>query len=111
MANDLDAFIARRPVSCTPISLDQYGRTVATCSVGGTDLGQWLVSNGLALDWPNYSLGMYDTVQREAEHAGRGMWSGSYVAPWLYRTCIRLSGRPAQCSDDANARSRFGSKM
>src|SRR5271168_429931 len=28
-ANDLDAFIASRPVSCTPISLDQYGRTVA----------------------------------------------------------------------------------
>ena len=51
-ANDLDVFIARRPVSCTPISLDQYGRTVATCSVDGTDLGQWLVSNGLALDWP-----------------------------------------------------------
>ena len=47
-ANDLDAFIARRPVSCTPISLDQYGRTVATCSVDGADLGQWLVSNGLA---------------------------------------------------------------
>jgi endonuclease YncB( thermonuclease family) len=49
-ANDLDAFIARRPVSCIPISLDQYGRTVATCSAGGADLGQWLVRNGLALD-------------------------------------------------------------
>jgi len=102
-ANDLDAFIARRPVSCTPISLDQYGRTVATCSVDVADLGQWLVSNGLALDWPNYSRGMYDKNQREAEHAGRGMWSGSYVAPWLYRVCIRAGGRPADCSDDANA--------
>jgi endonuclease YncB( thermonuclease family) len=102
-ANDLDVFIARRPVSCTPISLDQYGRTVATCTVGDTDLGQWLVSNGLALDWPNYSRGMYDKIQREAEHAGRGMWSGSYVEPWLYRACIRAGGRPAACSDDANA--------
>src|ERR1700747_3268603 len=91
-ANDLDAFIAGRPVSCTPISLDQYGRTVATCSVDGADLGQWLVSNGLALDWPNYSRGMYDKMQREAEHAGRGMWSGSYVAPWLFRACIRAAG-------------------
>src|SRR5207302_7061257 len=34
-ANDLDAFVARRPVSCIPITLDQYRRTVATCSVGG----------------------------------------------------------------------------
>ena len=80
-------------------------------TVGDTDLGQWLVSNGLALDWPNYSRGMYDAVQREAEHAGRGMWSGSYVAPWLYRVCIRAGGQPTGCSDDANARSRFGSKM
>jgi endonuclease YncB( thermonuclease family) len=102
-ANDLDVFIARRPVSCTPISLDQYGRTVATCTVGDTDLGKWLVSNGLALDWPNYSRGMYDNIQREAEHAGRGLWSGSYVAPWLYRACIRAGGRPVGCSDDANA--------
>ena len=39
-ANDLDAFIARRPVNCSPISLDQYGRTVATCSVGGADIGE-----------------------------------------------------------------------
>ena len=86
-ANDLDAFIARRPVSCTPISVDQYGRTVATCTVEATDVGEWLVSNGLALDWPNYSKGMYDKIQRDAERAGRGMWSGSYVQPWQYRTC------------------------
>ena len=102
-SNDLDAFIAQKPVSCTPISLDQYGRTVATCTAGATDLGEWLVSNGLALDWPNYSKGMYDKIQKEAERAGRGMWSGSYVQPWQYRTCIRSGGRPAQCSDDANA--------
>src|SRR5437764_15487400 len=34
-ANDLDTFIARRPVDCLPMNLDQYGRTVATCSAGG----------------------------------------------------------------------------
>ena len=28
-ANYLDAFIAKRPVTCIPISLDQYRRTVA----------------------------------------------------------------------------------
>jgi endonuclease YncB( thermonuclease family) len=102
-ANDLDAFIARRPVSCLPTTLDQYGRTVATCSVGGADLGDWLVRNGLALDWPQYSKRKYDEAQREAEHAGRGMWAGSYVEPWLYRVCVRTSGSPIKCSDDANA--------
>jgi hypothetical protein len=78
-------------------------RTVATCLVGGADLGDWLVRNGLALDWPEYSKRKYDDVQREAEQAGRGMWAGSYVEPWLYRVCIRASGSPANCSDDANA--------
>jgi len=102
-ANDLDAFIASRPISCNPISLDRYERTVASCTVGGADIGEWLVRNGLALDWPQYSRGKYGKAQREAEQAGRGIWKGSYVEPWLYRVCIRASGTPANCSDDANA--------
>jgi endonuclease YncB( thermonuclease family) len=77
-ANDLDIFIARRTVSCIPINSDQYGRTVAICSVDGADLGEWLVRSGLALDWPQYSKAKYNAVQREAEHEGRGIWKGSY---------------------------------
>jgi endonuclease YncB( thermonuclease family) len=73
-ANELDAFIARRPVDCSPVSLDQYRRTVAVCSIDGVDIAEWLVRNGLALDWPTYSKGKYDKAQRDAEHAGRGMW-------------------------------------
>ena len=102
-ANDLDAFIARRPVSCMPMNLDQYGRTVATCSVDNSDLGLWLVDNGLALDWPRFSMKRYEAAQHDAERAGRGIWRGSYVEPWLYRACIRAQGRPANCSDDATA--------
>ena len=84
-ANELDGFIARRPVDCSPVSLDQYRRTVAVCSISGVDLAEWLVRNGLALDWPMYSKGKYNKAQHDAEHAGRGMWQGSYVAPWLFR--------------------------
>jgi endonuclease YncB( thermonuclease family) len=103
-ANDLDVFIAGRPVSCLPISLDRYGRTtVATCSVGGADLGDWLVRNGLALDWPQYSKRKYESAQGDAEQAGPGIWAGSYVEPWLYRVCVRASGSASTCSDDANA--------
>ncbi|WP_407174457.1 thermonuclease family protein [Bradyrhizobium sp. STM 3562] len=102
-ANDLDAFIARRPVSCTAVALDQYGRTVATCTVGGVDLGEWLVGHGLALDWPHYSHGRYSAAQNGAKRAGRGSWAGSLVAPWLCRACIRARGRPGGCSDDASA--------
>lgn len=103
VANELDTFIARRPVSCLPVSLDRYGRTVATCLVGDVDLGDWLVRHGIALDWPRYSKGRYAEAQRDAERAGRGIWTGSYVAPWLYRACIRGGGKSGGCSDDANA--------
>jgi endonuclease YncB( thermonuclease family) len=102
-ANQLDAFIARRPVNCSPINLDRYGRTVATCAVDGIDLGEWLVGNGLALDWPRYSSGKYGRIQQAAEQAGRGIWRGSYVEPWRYRVCTRAGGRPSECSDDASA--------
>jgi endonuclease YncB( thermonuclease family) len=73
--------------------------SVAFCSVDGVDLADWLVRNGLALDWPQYSKGRYDGAQRDAEHGGKGIWEGSYVEPWLFRTCIRSGGRPRDCSD------------
>jgi hypothetical protein len=91
-ANELDAFIAR-------ISLDRYGRTVATCLVGGADIGDWLVRSCFALDWPEYSKGKYGAAEREAEQAGRGIWAGSFVEPWLYRVCIREGGKPHGCSE------------
>jgi endonuclease YncB( thermonuclease family) len=85
------------------VSLDQYGRTVAVCSIDGVDLAEWLVRNGLAFDWAQYSKGKYGKAQRDADHAGRGVWAGSYVEPGLFRACIRVGGKPSDCSDDANA--------
>jgi endonuclease YncB( thermonuclease family) len=83
------------PVICSPTGRDQYGRTVAVCHLGtpGPDLGQWLVSNGRALDWPQYSKRKYEAAQQGAEKAGRGIWSGSFVDPWKYRACRRLGAR------------------
>jgi endonuclease YncB( thermonuclease family) len=69
--------------------------------VAGVDLGEWLVQHGLALDWSKYSKGKYEGVQHAAEKAERGIWAGSYVAPWLYRACINQGGKPVGCSDEA----------
>lgn len=101
-ANELDEHIAGRPVSCEGVGRDQYGRTVAVCTIGGEDVAGWLVSNGFAFDWPRYSRGKYPGAQKDAERAGRGVWAGSYVVPWAYRACIRNGGRPSGCSDEAN---------
>ncbi|MHC4040619.1 thermonuclease family protein [Bradyrhizobium sp. 23AC] len=95
----------KRPVQCTPVDRDQFGRTVATCQLGmpGPDIGHRLVTNGHALDWPLYSKGKYEDAQRGAKKANRGMWAGSFVEPWKYRVCVKNGGRPSACSDDADA--------
>jgi endonuclease YncB( thermonuclease family) len=99
-SNALFDFIARRHVECVEVDRDRYNRTVAVCTVGHTDVADWLVRNGLALNWPKYSKGAYADAQAEAKREQRGMWSGSFREPWNYRACRRTGGRPEGCSDD-----------
>jgi endonuclease YncB( thermonuclease family) len=103
-ANKLDQFIARRAVHCAPRDIDRYGRTIASCAAGTVDLGEWLVSEGLALDWPRYSKGRYSPAQRDAERVARGIWAGSYVEPWVFRACVREGGSVQDCSDEPRSR-------
>jgi endonuclease YncB( thermonuclease family) len=49
--------------------------------LAGGALAEWLVKNGLALDWPKYSKGDYAAAQDDAKRAERGIWSGSFVEP------------------------------
>lgn len=98
-ANKLAAFTVGKAISCATVDRDRYGRTVARCLVNGTDMAEWLVRSGLALDWPRYSRGRYSAAQETANRAGRGIWAGTSTAPWEYRACIRGGGRPAACSD------------
>lgn len=99
-SNELFDFIAHRPVECIEVDRDRYKRAVSVCTVGGTDVADWLVRNGLALDWPQYSKGGYADAQAEAKRERRGMWSGSFKEPWNYRACRRAGGRPEGCSDN-----------
>nr|WP_247991568.1 thermonuclease family protein [Bradyrhizobium sp. 186] len=99
-ANELDKFVASRPVACVRIDTDRYRRTVAACSVDGVDLAEWLVVHGHALDWPRYSKGKYANEQRQAEQTEQGIWAGSFAKPWQYRACVKAGGSLANCSDE-----------
>ena len=90
-ALELSAWLARSPVTCSPVATDRYKRMVARCSKGGQDIGSWLVSNGWALDWPQYSRGEYSRDQEAAKAKGLGIWRGEFTEPWLWR-----AQRPAQ---------------
>jgi endonuclease YncB( thermonuclease family) len=97
----LSDFVGTKTVSCAPQTTNRYGRTVAVCSVSGDDLADWLVRQGLAFDWPQYSKGRYAAAQKVAERTGDGMWGGQWVVPWAYRQCVAAGGRPDRCSESA----------
>jgi len=85
-AEALDRFLAEsRPVSCRKTGRD-HNRIVAICTrADGTDVNQWLVSNGHAIDWPKYSKGRYAKEQRQAQDAKLGIWSGTFIPPCVVR--------------------------
>jgi endonuclease YncB( thermonuclease family) len=76
----LSDFIANRTVTCTPTGTDRYDRVTATCSVGGTDLGDYVVSQGWGRDWPRYSNGAYADEEAAARAGRRGLWALSCPA-------------------------------
>jgi hypothetical protein len=92
-ANDLDTFIARRPVNCTPVSEDQYGRSVAICSVGGADLGE----NGLfamVSRWIGRNIRKGSTTPPSAKPIVRGGGFGR-AATWRHGCFAGASGPAA----------------
>jgi endonuclease YncB( thermonuclease family) len=80
-----DFLKAHRPTSCVEVDRDRYRRMVAVCIAGGVDIGEWMVRQGYALDWPKYSAGFYARAEKEARTAKRGIWAGSFDKPWNWR--------------------------
>ncbi len=80
----LSDFIGRRTVSCAKRDTDRYGRTVATCSVAGQDIGAWLVGHGHALAYRKYSRA-YVRAEEDAAAAKIGIWAGEFEEPWEWR--------------------------
>jgi len=93
--------IGRQSVVCHGRDRDRYGRTVAVCTVGGKDLGAWLVSVGWALAYRKYSLDYVDE-EAAAQASKAGLWAGEFMSPWEYRHGEHQageagSGTPSQC--------------
>jgi endonuclease YncB( thermonuclease family) len=78
-------FLGARTVSCTRKDTDRYGRTVAVCRVGDTEINRWLVEQGWALAYVQYGGSVYLPAQNQAQAARRGIWQGSFTPPWEYR--------------------------
>src|SRR3954462_7901939 len=70
--------------TCQTRTTDRRGRTVARCSADGEDIQKWLVSNGWALAYRQFSRD-YEADEKAAREAKAGMWQGAFIAPWDWR--------------------------
>lgn len=80
----LKRLVAERRVVCDPQNTDRYGRTVASCSVDGRDLGAAIVAEGLGRAYARYS-DRYLGDEAAARAARRGLWQAESEAPWDWR--------------------------
>ena len=83
--------IGRRPVTCDQRDIDRYGRIVAVCRQGDTDLGAWMVAQGWAMAYRQYSTD-YVGAEEAAHAAGRGLWASEFSPPWEWRKAQRSGG-------------------
>jgi endonuclease YncB( thermonuclease family) len=76
---------------CTRVDIDKYGRVVARCLVHGDDLGETLVSDGLAFAYRKYSM-VYDLAEKGAAVNDRGLHASRVQSPSQFRK-TRAKGR------------------
>jgi endonuclease YncB( thermonuclease family) len=93
-----------RQASCLAIELDRYGRTIASCTAAGEDMGAVIVGEGWAWAYRRYSFN-YDLDEKSAAVAGRGLWSMTIDNPEAYRatrSVLSDSPPPDNCTIKGN---------
>lgn len=76
----LRALIKDRPVTCEGWRRDRFGRLLAACKAGMTELNRTLVEEGWAI-----AFGDFETEELDARQAGRGLWAGEFERPRQWR--------------------------
>ena len=81
----LAGFIGKAWVRCIEKDRDRYKRIVAVCYLGNKEINAWMVRNGWAVDYLQYSKGAYRAEQLHAERNRLGIWRGEFELPWNWR--------------------------
>ncbi len=83
----LRELLAGGEATCVQRGHDRYGRVLARCSVGATDVASIIVAEGLAV-----ANGDYGTEEAAARAARKGIWAGRFERPASWREGARTSG-------------------
>lgn len=71
-------------IACDVQDVDRYGRDVAVCTMGDTDIGAVMVRSGAAIAYRKYSQ-RYVNAESAARREGSGLWSANWITPEEHR--------------------------
>jgi endonuclease YncB( thermonuclease family) len=80
----LEQAISGKPVECHASELDMFKRPIATCAVEGKDLAEFMIENGYAVAFRQYSQ-TYVAKEETAQVQDVGIWQTEFQMPWEYR--------------------------
>ena len=106
--NALRRLTEGREVACTGDEEDRYGRLIATCRSGGTNLSRAMVRAGWAVAFRRFSEDYLDE-ELEAAKANRGIWQGGFTRPDEHRAALwadAARSRPDGCPIKGNISER-----
>ncbi|WP_234038160.1 thermonuclease family protein [Erythrobacter sp. YJ-T3-07] len=95
----LAAMIHGKPIHCEQRDRDDYGRMVAVCRAGDTDLAATMIDAGMAIALPQFSAA-YVEREANAREQALGLWGSQFELPADYRTA-----RPQQYARTARTAS------
>ncbi|NJC05779.1 endonuclease YncB(thermonuclease family) [Sphingomonas kaistensis] len=104
-AEKLATLVTGREVRCVSSGEDQYGRTLATCTVGQVDVNRTMVSSGLAVAFRRYSSD-YVSAEESAKLNRRGLWSGEFQMPQAFRAAEQPTPPSRPLAARTNTRSK-----
>lgn len=76
--------ISGSSIRCKKKDVDRYGRVVAVCRMDGLDLNSWMVEQGMAMAYTQYSSA-YVWAETKARFSDKGFWQGEFESPWEWR--------------------------
>jgi endonuclease YncB( thermonuclease family) len=94
--SELRRLIGTHPVECKAVTVDRFGRVIATCIAGGKDLAEEMVRSGYATVFTRPGFASpYEKAQSEARAEKRGIWAGSFDVPSDWRRANPRDDAPA----------------
>jgi len=93
--NALRNRIGGAAIRCEKHGIDKYGRDLGRCTLGETNLNQWMVEQGWAV-----SYGDYLSQEAIARRDKQGIWAGSFEAPYQWRKEQQKSSEEAETAHE-----------